>query len=289
MRIAESELILNPDGSIYHLHLRPEQLANTVITVGDPDRVSNVTKYFDTIEFTSQKREFKTETGQYKGKRITVISTGIGTDNIDIVFNELDALVNIDLEKRIVKDQKTQLDIVRIGTSGSIQADIPVDSFVVSEMGIGFDSLLHFYQSEHLQNPGITDALKSHLDWFSRKSDPYAVMGDRTLFNLFSSKKTHPGVTVTNCGFYGPQGRVLRLPLQDDKLNNKLASFGFKGRKITNFEMETAAMYGMAKLLGHRAISMNAIIANRANGTFSSNPKKTVDSLIRYTLNRLVQ
>ncbi len=288
MAIAKSELILNSDGSIYHLNLRPEHLAETIITVGDPDRVEKVTQYFDTIEHKIQKREFLTQTGTYQGKRITVISTGIGPDNIDIVLNELDALVNIDLTSREIKKKHTTLNIIRIGTSGGIQPDIPIDSFVVSELATGFDGMLHFYDCKNVLYPKITNALIKHLDWDKNKSIPYTVMFDEKLGNHFQSEHTHKGFTVTNVGFYGPQGRVLRLPLQDSKLNNKIASFKYSNKKITNLEMETSAIYGLAKLLGHKAVSMNAIIANRATGEFSANPKETVDKLIRYTLDKII-
>jgi len=288
MPIKDSELILNPDGSIYHLNLKPEHISNTIITVGDPDRVSSVTKHFDTIEFKTHKREFHTQTGTYKGKRITVISTGIGTDNIDIVFNELDALVNINLETREVKQELTALNIIRIGTSGSIKEDIPVDAFLISELAAGFDSLLHFYDSESFQHKDISQALIEQTNWFKAKSDPYVVSCDDSLLNKLSSDKTVTGFTATNVGFYGPQGRILRLALQDNQLNNKLASFNFNGKSITNLEMETAGIYGISKLLGHKALSMNAIIANRATGEFSENPTATVDNLITYTLNKLV-
>ena len=289
MKIKESELILNPDGSVYHLNLKPEHLASTIITVGDPDRVSSVTKHFESIEFRTQKREFHTQTGLYKGKRITVISTGIGTDNIDIVFNELDALVNIDLKTREIKKDLTSLTIVRVGTSGSIQKEIPVDSFLISELAAGFDSLLHFYDSEAFQNKDLSKALMSHTNWYKAKSDPYVVTCDQDLLKQFSSSKTVKGFTATNVGFYGPQGRILRLALQDNELNNKLASFNYEGKTITNLEMETAGIYGISMLLGHKALSMNAIIANRATGKFSQDPTKTVDELIVYTLNKLVE
>ncbi|MGB1211595.1 uridine phosphorylase [Lacinutrix venerupis] len=289
MTIKESELILNPDGSVYHLNLRPEHISNTIITVGDPDRVSSVTKHFDNIEFETKKREFHTQTGTYKGKRITVISTGIGTDNIDIVFNELDALVNIDLETRQIKKNLTALNIVRIGTSGSIQKDIAIDSFLISELAAGFDSLLHFYDSEAFQNKDISNALIKHTNWYEAKSNPYVVNCNKELLNKLSSSKTVKGFTATNVGFYGPQGRILRLALQDNELNNKLASFNYNGKAITNLEMETAGIYGISNLLGHKALSMNAIIANRATGEFSENPTKTVDDLIVYTLNKLVE
>ncbi|MCB0444471.1 MAG: nucleoside phosphorylase [Gelidibacter sp.] len=289
MPIKASELILNPDGSIYHLNLRPEHIANTIITVGDPDRVDSITKHFDTVEFKTQKREFHTQTGTYKGKRLTVISTGIGTDNIDIVFNELDALVNIDFDKRDIKTHLTSLEIVRIGTSGSIQKEIPIDAFLISDYAVGFDSLLHFYKSEQVQFPDISKALMQHTNWFTNKSKPYVVKCNDLLFDKLSSSKTHKGFTATNVGFYGPQGRILRLPIQDDDLNDKLASFDYKGMPITNLEMETAGIYGLASLLGHKAVSMNAIIANRATGEFTNRPKEVVDELIIYTLNKLIK
>ena len=288
MPIKASELILNPDRSVYHLNLRPEHIANTIITVGDPDRVGSVTKHFDQVNFTTHKREFHTQTGVYKGKPITVISTGIGTDNIDIVFNELDALVNIDLEKREVKSQLTSLDIIRIGTSGSIQEAIPINSFLVSKYAAGFDSLLHFYDSAHVQHFEISDALKRQTNWFEKKSDPYVVTASERLFERITSEHTVSGFTATNVGFYGPQGRVLRLGIQDNDLNDKLANFNYNGLSITNLEMETAGIYGISNLLGHHALSMNAIIANRATGEFSKNPKQIVDDLIIYTLDKIL-
>ncbi len=285
MTLAPSELIINADGSIYHLKLLPQHLAETIITVGDPDRVNAITKYFDSVEFSIQRREFNTQTGFYKGKRISVVSTGIGTDNIDIVFNELDALVNVDLEKRIIKKEFTPLNIIRIGTSGAIQRDIPVDSLLLSETAIGFDGLLHFYDSRGIQDLKFTEALIDHLDWPQYKSSPYVVSCDKTLTEHFSQEKGfHKGTTLTNCGFYGPQGRVLRLPVQDPKLKDKIESFSYEGKRITNLEMETSGMYGLAKLLGHRTVSLNAIIANRATGEFSRNPGETVDSLIKLAL-----
>ena len=287
MPIKESELIINPDGSIYHLNLKPEHVANTIITVGDPDRVDQVTKHFDAIEFTTQKREFKTQTGSLNGKRITVISTGIGTDNIDIVFNELDALVNIDFSTREIKNELTSLEIIRIGTSGSIQKDIPIDSFLISEIAAGFDSLLHFYNSKQFQELDISNALVEQTNWYTAKSDPYVVKADQSLIDKLSSDSTYKGFTATNVGFYGPQGRVLRLPIQDNTLNDKLANFNYNGLAITNLEMETAGIYGLSKLLGHKAISMNAILANRATGEFSNDPKGLVENLIEYTLNKL--
>lgn len=288
-RIQNSELILNDDGSIYHLNLKPEQLATTIITVGDPDRVAHISKHFDTIETEVHKREFKTHTGTYKGKRISVISTGIGTDNIDIVFNELDALVNIDFETRQIKETLTQLTIIRIGTSGAIQAEIPLDSFLFSEAAIGFDNLLHFYANTSFLDTALSEAFVTHTQWNPQKSKPYVVSADEELKKMFSSHGMLQGITATNVGFYGPQGRVLRLETEDMTMNDKLASFSYKGRKITNLEMETSGIYGMARLLGHKAISLNAILANRANGTFSTQPIALVDQLILQTLHILVQ
>lgn len=287
-RIEESELIINPDGSIYHLNILPEDIATTIITVGDPDRVSSVSKYFDTIEVKKAKREFVTHTGMLRGKRISVISTGIGTDNIDIVFNELDALVNVDFASRTVKEDFTSLDIIRIGTSGSIQTDIPVDSFLISEYAIGFDSLLHFYESDHVLDSELSEAFVQQTNWSPRKSEPYVVKGNHDLVDQLASEKTILGFTATNVGFYGPQSRKIRLNVQDEQLNDKLATFNHNNKKITNLEMETAGIYGLANLLGHRSVSMNAIIANRPLGQFSNTPKETVDELIQYTLGKLV-
>jgi len=288
MQLSASELILNADNSIYHLNILPEDLAPTVITVGDPDRVGEVSRYFDTIEVKKGKREFKTHTGTLQGKRISVISTGIGADNIDIVFNELDALVNIDFSTRTIKQKKTSLDIIRIGTSGAIQAHIPIDSFLLSEDAIGFDNLLHFYDSETIQNSTIQEAFIKHTNWYNKKSHPYVVSYNSELAAKIKSSTVINGFTATNVGFYGPQGRKLRLATQDPDLNDKLASFQYNSKFITNLEMETSAIYGLSLLLGHRAISMNSIVANRATGQFSSDPAKAVNRLIRYTLEKLV-
>lgn len=287
-KIAASELILNPDGSIYHLNLKPEHLATDIIFVGDQNRVPKITKHFDSIEFDIQKREFRTITGSFKGKRITVISTGIGPDNIDIVMNELDALVNIDLETRTVKKEHTQLNIVRIGTSGSLQKDIPVDSFVLAKYGLGFDGMLLSYDCDEVLEATFEDAFIKHTNWSPRKARPYIIKNSDFLEKKLLSNKVFTGITATAGGFYGPQGRVLRLAIQDPDLNNKIDSFEFNTTRITNLEMETSAIYGLAKLLGHNACSMNAIIANRANGTFSKNPYKPVEELIVYTLNKLI-
>ncbi|MBF4472079.1 nucleoside phosphorylase [Flavobacterium sp. HJJ] len=289
MAIQQSELILNPDGSVYHLNLKPENIAHDIIFVGDQDRVSKITKHFDSVEFSTQKREFKTETGIYKGKRITVMSTGIGPDNIDIVVNELDALVNIDLETRIPKENLTSLNIIRIGTSGSLHADIPVDSFVMSKFGLGLDNMLRSYLADSISNIEIEDAFIAHTNWDLRKGRPIVVAGSSILEKKIESDRIHKGITATAGGFYGPQGRILRLGIQDYDLNSKMDNFLFEGNRITNLEMETSAIYGLSALLGHQALSLNAIIANRANGTFSSDPYKAVDELIEYTLNKLAE
>ena len=287
--IKSSELILNPDGSVYHLNLKPENIAHDIIFVGDPDRVEKITQFFDSIEFSIQKREFKTQTGIYKGKRLTVLSTGIGPDNIDIVLNELDALVNIDLNTRRPKESLTSLNIIRIGTSGSIQADIPVDSFVLSKFGIGLDNMLRSYRVDAVTHTDMEDAFMTHTQWDVRKGRPYAIACSETLEKRIESNQMHKGITCTIGGFYGPQGRVLRLPIQDIDLNSKMDNFQFKGNRITNLEMETTAIYGLSALLGHNALSLNAIIANRASGTFSEDPTKAVDELIAYTLDKLAQ
>lgn len=288
MKIKESELILNPNGSIYHLNLKPENISDTIIFVGDQDRVEKITKHFDSIEFSTQKREFKTQTGIYKGKRLTVISTGIGPDNIDIVLNELDALVNIDLEARKIKEKHKSLNIVRIGTSGSLQAEVPVDSFVLSTHGLDINGMLHFYDLKDITNPEVEEAFIKHTNWSSEKARPLVIKNSSTLEKLLESDKVFKGVTATAGGFYGPQGRILRLALQDNDLNTKMDNFSFEGVKVTNFEMETSVIYGLAKLLGHKACSLNAIIANRATGNFSKDPKLAIEKLITYTLEKLV-
>ena len=281
-----SELILNPDGSVYHLNLKPENIASNIILVGDQDRVENISKHFDTIEFTTQKREFKTHTGIYKGKRLSVISTGIGPDNIDIVINELDALVNIDLKTRQIKPVLTSLNLVRIGTSGSLQPDIPVNGFVASEYGLGLDNMMRSYLIDAVSEQEIEDAFITHTNWDLKKGRPYVIKASETLFSKFYSDKIFKGLTGTAGGFYGPQGRILRLDIQDRELNHKMDTFSYDGVRITNLEMETSAIYGLSKLLGHNALSLNTIIANRANGTFSEDPYKAVDELIEYTLDR---
>ncbi|WP_284652583.1 nucleoside phosphorylase [Flavobacterium terrisoli] len=287
--IQSSELILNPDGSVYHLNLKPEHIAHDIIFVGDQNRVEKITQFFDSIEFSTQKREFKTQTGKFKGKRMTVMSTGIGPDNIDIVMNELDALVNIDLETREPKEELVSLNIVRIGTSGSLQADIPCDSFVMSKYGMGLDNMLRSYLIDEVSEKNLEEAFIKQTDWDLRKGRPYVITCSETLEKRIESSQMHKGFTGTAGGFYGPQGRVLRLEIQDPELNTKMDSFEFEGIKMTNLEMETAAIYGLGKLLGHNCLSLNAIIANRATGTFSEDPYKAVDALIAYTLDKLSQ
>lgn len=287
--IQSSELILNPDGSVYHLNLKPENIANDIIFVGDQNRVEKITQFFDSIEFSTQKREFKTQTGTYKGKRMTIMSTGIGPDNIDIVMNELDALVNINLETRMPKETLTALNIIRIGTSGSLQEAIPCDSFVMSKFGLGLDNMLRSYLIDGISNLKMEDAFVKHTNWDLRKGKPYVIACSENLEKRIESSKIHKGITATAGGFYGPQGRVLRLNIQDEALNSKMDNFQFGDHKITNLEMETAAIYGLSALLGHNALSLNAIIANRATGTFSDDPYKAVDALIAYTLDRLAQ
>ena len=287
MSIKESELILNPDGSIYHLNLKPQNISNTIILVGDQDRVEKVTSHFNSIEFETQKREFNTQTGLYKGKRITVISTGIGPDNIDIVLNELDALVNIDFKTRQIKDKLTSLDIIRIGTSGALQDHIPVDSFIVSTHGLDINGMLHSYKIDAIRNTDIEEAFVQQTNWHPNKAYPIVIKGSLKLEKTFESEKVHKGLTATAGGFYGPQGRVLRLAIQDEELNSKMDNFNFNGVKIANFEMETSAIFGLAKLMGHEAISLNAVIANRVLGTFSKNPGTVIKNLIIYTLNKI--
>jgi uridine phosphorylase len=287
--IQSSELILNPDGSVYHLNLKPEHIAHDIIFVGDQNRVEKITKNFESIEFSQQKREFKTQTGYFKGKRMTVMSTGIGPDNIDIVMNELDALVNIDLETRKPKETLTSLNIIRIGTSGSLQANIPCDSFVMSQYGLGLDNMLRSYLIDDITEVAMEDAFIKHTNWDRRKGRPYVIKGSEVLEKRMESDMIFKGFTGTAGGFYGPQGRVLRLDIQDPELNSKMDTFEYEGVKMTNLEMETGAIYGLGRLLGHQCLSLNAIIANRATGNFSEDPYKAVDALIAYALDKLAQ
>jgi uridine phosphorylase len=268
--------------------LKPENIAHDIIFVGDQNRVEKITQYFDHIEFSTQNREFKTQTGIFKGKRISVMSTGIGPDNIDIVMNELDALVNIDLQTRTPKDNLTSLNIIRIGTSGSLQIDIPVDCFVMSKFGLGLDNMLRSYLIDEISEIEMENAFIKHTNWDMRKGRPYVISCSKKLEKRLESDQIFKGITGTTGGFYGPQGRVLRLNIQDKNLNSKMDSFNYNGTRMTNLEMETAAIYGLGKLLGHECLSLNAIVANRADGTFSKDPYKSVEELIEYALGKLI-
>ncbi len=282
--IAPSELIITDRGAIYHLDLRPEEVADTVITVGDPDRVKEVSKHFDMIEIQRSHREFITHTGRMGKKRISVVSTGIGTDNIDIVLNELDALVNIDFETRMIKNQLQHLNIIRIGTSGSLQADIPVDSFVAGTHGIGIDNLLNFYLTDNNEEEKqLLHSFVTQTQLHGRVSYPYIAGASISLMKNFVAGYHH-GITVTCPGFYGPQGRVLRLGISNPQLIDRLTDFKFGQYRIANFEMETSAIYGLGKALQHHCISLNAIVANRISKTFSANGAAAVEKLIIKTL-----
>ncbi|WP_347841117.1 nucleoside phosphorylase [uncultured Draconibacterium sp.] len=286
--IKHSELILNNDGSIFHLHLKPENIGKQIILVGDPARVDTVAGFFDKIIFTTQNREFKTITGFYKQKKISVISTGIGTDNIDIVLNELDALVNIDLESRTIKARAEQLDIVRIGTSGGLQTDLPVNSFVVSEKSIGFDGLLNYYANrEQYCDMEFEEAFKKHTQWSTALADPYTVNASQALLNNFAANAFKKGVTISAPGFYAPQGRELRLPLAFPNLNEQIENFSFNNLRITNFEMESSAIYGLSKMLGHNALTVCLIIANRVTLTANENYREEMKKLILAVLDNL--
>lgn len=287
MKIKESELVVNPDGSIYHLHLTPDELADNILLVGDPGRVPVVSKYFDTVELRRENREIHSHTGTFHGKRFTVISTGMGPDNIDIVLNELDALKNIDLKTREIKEKKTSLNIVRIGTSGSLQQDIPVDSFVVARRAIGFDGVLHFYKSQDVRRIDIEDAFIEQTHWNPLAARPYVVDGSKELFERIHGPQTVEGFTATAVGFYGPQGRELRIPLANPEANDMLEKFSYKGLRLTNYEMETSAIYGLSALLGHKACSTNCIVAARTAGVFSADAHAAVEKLIVYVLDRL--
>ncbi|MBL7825934.1 MAG: nucleoside phosphorylase, partial [Saprospiraceae bacterium] len=254
--LAASELVLNPDGSVYHCNLHPENLADTVLLVGDPGRVPKVSNYFDQVDFKTQKREIVTHTGLKNGKRISVVSTGMGTDNIDIVLSELDALANIDLKERRLKTEHKQLTFIRLGTSGSLQEDLPVDSFLATTHGLGFDGLVHYYEhAESFSNHPFIDAFIQDVQWDPRLPRPYLVEGDSQLIRKAEALGFYTGVTATATGFYGPQGRVLRLGVQDKTMNEKLSKFRFNNLRITNFEMETSGIYGLSSLMGHRALT----------------------------------
>lgn len=287
-RFEESELILNQNGSVFHLHIKPEQLAHKVILVGDPGRVSLVASHFTDIEMEVQSREFHSITGKYQGKRITVASTGIGCDNIDIVVNELDALVNIDFATRTEKAEKTSLEIVRIGTCGGLQEYTPVGTFIVSEKSIGFDGLLNFYAGRNeVCNLALEDAFTKHMHWNPQLCAPYVIEADEELTNRIGGDDMVHGITIACGGFYGPQGRQLRIPLADPDQNAKVESFEYEGMHITNFEMESSALAGLSKLLGHKATTCCMVIANRLIKEANTGYKSTIDNLIKEVLERI--
>ncbi|MBW6498012.1 MAG: nucleoside phosphorylase [Bacteroidales bacterium] len=286
-KFKESELILNPDGSVYHIQLRPEDLADTVILVGDQYRVPVISKYFDKIEVKKAGREFVTHTGTLNGKRLTVLSTGIGTDNIDIVVNELDAAVNIDLEKRVPKEKHTALNLIRLGTSGALQPGLEVDTFVASAYGLGFDGLLNFYHyDEKLIEKDMIDAFIHHTKWNHRLPYPYIVKASENLLDKLAFDLPS-GITATANGFYGPQGRELRIPLAFPELNERIEDFSFDNQLIINFEMETSAIYALGRTLGHNTLTICDIVANRVTKQFSKDYKASVEKMIELVLERL--
>jgi len=283
-----SELIINSDGSIFHLHLKPEQLADNVILVGDPGRVELIASYFDSQECSVSSREFNTITGNYKGKRISIISTGIGTDNIDIVMNELDALSNIDFETRTEKTDFRQLTIIRIGTSGGMQPEIPLGSFLISEKSIGFDGMLNFYAGrDSVSDLAFEESMKKQLEWNPQLAAPYVVDADTELINRIGKDDMLRGVTISANGFYGPQGRVLRIDLADMHLNDKIESFRYNNYKITNYEMEGSAIAGLSKLMGHKAMTVCCIIANRRIEAANTDYKGYIEKLVQTVLDRI--
>jgi uridine phosphorylase len=287
--LAEPDLIINADGSVYHLCMRPENLADTVIVVGDPQRVHEISDHFTGKDHSASNREFISHTGYYKGKRITALSTGIGTDNCDIVMHELDALANFDLKTRIQKPVHRSLSIIRIGTSGSIQPDVPVNSFGLSTHAVGLDNLLHFYKDTPLIiDKEMTEAFAAHAAWPKDLSKPYFIKGSDRLIDKFRSFAV-AGITATAPGFYGPQGRFLRLPLSDPQMLSKLQSFRYNGNRIVNFEMETSALYGLGALMGHEMVTICALIANRATGDYNPDHKLVVKDLIKLVLNTISQ
>jgi uridine phosphorylase len=286
--IQHSELIINNDGSIFHLHLKPEQISENIILVGDPERVDTIASNFDGIDFSIQNREFKTITGWFNGKRLTVISTGIGTDNIDIVLNELDALANIDLKTRTIKTEHKSLHIVRVGTSGGLQPDLPVNSFVVSEKSIGFDGMLNYYANREVHcDLEFEKAFQTFTNWDKSLPRFYVVDSSKKLLAKFNDEIFKKGVTISAPGFYGPQGRVLRLPLAFPELNKQIEEFRYDHHKITNFEMESSAIYGLSKMLGHEALTVCLIIANRVTLTANETYRDEMKKLISLVLERL--
>ncbi len=288
--IKHSELILNKDGSIFHLHLKPEHIANRIILVGDPARVDTISSFFSKIEFSVQNREFKTVTGWYNDKKLTVVSTGIGTDNIDIVLNELDAVANIDLKKREIKKEHTKLNIIRVGTSGGLQTNLPVNSFVISKKSIGFDGMLNYYANrKKVCDLSFEKAFKLFTNWDDSLPTPYVVDASEKLISKFDDTEFTKGATISAPGFYGPQGRVLRLPLAVPELNKQIEEFEFGGLKITNFEMESSAIYGLSKMLGHEALTVCLIIANRVTLTTNENYREQMIKLVQMVLDRFTK
>ena len=289
MRVIEpSELIINPDGSIFHLHLKPEQLAENIILVGDPGRVKMIAGFFDSIESETENREFVSATGSYGTKRLTILSTGIGTDNIDIVVNDLDALVNIDLATRQVKSEHKSLKIIRIGTSGGLQGDIPVNAFLASTKAIGFDGLLNFYERRNeVSDIAFETSFKNFVNWNELLPSPYVVEADPALFKRIIDEDFTQGVTISAPGFYGPQGRELRLRIVDPLINDKIEAFRFENQRITNYEMECSAIYGLSRLLGHKALTVCIIIANRVSKRANEDYKPVMVKLVQKVLDRI--
>jgi uridine phosphorylase len=288
VQVKGSDLILNSDGSVFHLHLKPGEIADKIILVGDPGRVMQVSDKFSSIRVKVANREFISHTGIYNGSEISVISTGIGTDNIDIVLNELDALVNIDLEKRVPRSQKRSLTIIRIGTSGALQMDIPVGTFLISKKAIGFDGLLNYYKGlENISEADFEEAITTVLPWNKKFARPYVIRADKKLLQIFKGANTTEGFTISAPGFYAPQGRSLRLAINFPDWNNSIEKFSFNNQKITNFEMESSAIYGLSTLMGHKALTICAIIANRISQEYIADYKSVMNDLILYTLDKL--
>ena len=285
--LPESELVLNSDGSVYHISLREENVADTVLLVGDQDRVARISRHFDRIDAKIQHREFVTHVGTYKGKGITALSTGIGTDNIDIVLNELHAAANIDLKARRLKENFRQLNLIRIGTSGSLQDDIPAGGFIASQFGLGLDGLIYYYNYQATEEESeLNKIINEHLQWNPDLSTPYLIKGSKELLNIIGHDM-HKGITATATGFYGPQGRKLGLDLNNPSMNDTLQSFSHGGHRITNFEMETSALYGLGKLLGHNCCTCCMVLANRAKKEYVKDAQKAIDGLIETVLDRV--
>ena len=289
-KIGESELVLNDNGTIYHLNVRPENIADTIILVGDPGRVDKISSYFDKIEFTGQNREIKTHTGSLNNKKLTVMSTGMGADNIDIVLNELDALVNIDFKTRTIRPELKSLNLLRLGTSGGLQPDLPINAVVASEFALGLDGVLPFYLYDFNETEkAIREAFISFSKWKNNLPTPYIVEPRGGLIDLFEGAEIYRGITMTAPGFYGPQGRKLRLPLTMPGLNDKLPEFSYKDLKILNYEMETSALYGLSNLLGHRALTLCVAIANRNRKEYNQNYNEAIKKLIELALQKLTE